>query len=122
MWSIFDHFVEGLNYKAKLPLRKAYGYRTSMPPKSHSTTPSASSRSPNSPTDSAEDPDIVNISIDVGCPRRKEKCRLEELINDGNHPAIIERYPIRQIPALNAIVQALGFMIGINMKERFASY
>jgi hypothetical protein len=51
----------------------------------------------------------INISINVADIIATEKIRLQVDVDRGNLSAIIERYPVRETPALNEIATKLKF-------------
>jgi len=51
----------------------------------------------------------INISIDGSAAVAAELGRLQDLINNGNLSEAIERYPVRETPALAEIARKLGF-------------
>jgi energy-coupling factor transporter ATP-binding protein EcfA2 len=59
----------------------------------------------------------INISIDVNAYVEIECTRLRDAIDSDNLAEIFSRYPIRETPALNKIVDALGF----KNKEQYES-
>ncbi|PKP85605.1 MAG: hypothetical protein CVT70_18070 [Alphaproteobacteria bacterium HGW-Alphaproteobacteria-1] len=53
--------------------------------------------------------DPVSISIDVPGVVAEERARFQEVLEAGDLTTIVARYPIRETPALDAIVRKLGF-------------
>ena len=51
----------------------------------------------------------IDIAIDVGAAVAAERTRLQGLVDAGDLVAIVERYPVRETPALPEIARRLGF-------------
>lgn len=51
----------------------------------------------------------INVSIDVASLVAEESARLEAALAGGDFLGLVARYPLRETPALNQIVSALGF-------------
>lgn len=51
----------------------------------------------------------VEIALDIDALVATETARLREALNKGDLGTIVQRYPVRETPALNRIARALGF-------------